>query len=192
MRLQIIFWFIGYICSLYSEPMRNKISLTFLVFSCMTWYIEASCYSCPDHSTSTAHIGELECQFLTYTSFISLFCTCQSGYTGPIFFSDVDVQCVSLNLTSVISETNSTSVISESNSTSVPIDVTSTSPCSVLGLDSVDLDEFLLSHAPGLYVCALLGIVGSILNFISNFILYVWIGNLRIVKTNSDVYCSSI
>ena len=150
--------------------MRCKISLTFLFFACMTSYIEASCYSCPDHSTSTADIGELECQFLTYASFISLLCKCQDGYTGPVFFSDVDVQCVSLNLTSP-------SVISDSNSTSVVIDTTSTSR--IKALDSVDSDEFLFSHAPGLYVCALLGIAGSVLNCTANFLLYLWVRKLN-------------
>lgn len=162
--------------------MRCKIGLTFLFFACMTSYIEASCYSCPDHSTNSADISDLECQFWTYGIFVSSFCKCQVGYAGPIYFSDVDVQCVSTNLTS-------TSVISESNSTSKAIDITSNSI--IKELDSVDFDKFLLSHAPGLYVCALIGIVGSILNCIANLVLCMWVRNLRIVKTKSDVYCIS-
>ena len=150
--------------------MRCTNGLAFLFFACMTSYVEASCYSCPDHSTSTADIGELECQFLTYASFISLFCRCQVGYTGPIFFSDVDVQCVSLNLTS-------TSAIGESSSSSVAMNLNSTSR--IKELDSVYLDEFLLSHSPGLYACALIGIVGSVLNCIANFVLCLWVRKLN-------------
>jgi len=156
--------------------MTPKIILKFLIFSCIFVNVRAYCYSCPEHSTSKGDIDVSECKFWTYNFFVVNFCICDVGYSGPFFFSDVDVQCLNLNSTSTdgTSKLNMNSLTTESilNSTIKKI--------------SSDLENFIFVYSPGIYAFVVIGSIGSILNLITIFVLYVHIRNLKIVRTSSD------
>jgi hypothetical protein len=46
-------------------------------------------------------------------------------------------------------------------------------------IESLDIDKYLASQAPGLYACAVIGLVGAVLNSVAIVVLFLWVRSLK-------------
>jgi hypothetical protein len=65
-------------------------------------------------------------------------------------------------------------------------------PCAVAtfsnaGAAACTTDQFLASHAPGVFACAVIGLVGAVLNSLAILVLFLWVRGLKSVVTQTDV-----
>jgi hypothetical protein len=64
-------------------------------------------------------------------------------------------------------------------------------PCAVATYSDADAavcttDQFLASHAPGVFACAVIGLVGAVLNSLAIIVLFLWVKGLKSVVTQAD------
>ena len=64
-------------------------------------------------------------------------------------------------------------------------------PCAVAtysnaGASACTTDQFLASHAPGVFACAVIGLVGAVLNSLAILALFLWVRGFKSVVTQTD------
>lgn len=53
-------------------------------------------------------------------------------------------------------------------------------------IESLDIENYMFSHAPLLYACAVIGLVGALLNSLATFVVVLWVRSLKGVETQTD------
>ena len=51
---------------------------------------------------------------------------------------------------------------------------------------TLNVDQILMSQAPGLFVCLISGLVGAVLKSLAILVLFLWVGRLKGVTTQTD------
>jgi hypothetical protein len=64
-------------------------------------------------------------------------------------------------------------------------------PCAVAtysnaGAAACTTDQFLASHAPGVFACAVIGLVGAVLNSVAILVLFLWVRGFKSAQTQTD------
>ena len=68
---------------------------------------------------------------------------------------------------------------------------TACAPCAVAtfsnaGAAACTTDQFLASHAPGVFACAVIGLVGAVLNSVAILVLFLWVRGFKSAVTQTD------
>jgi hypothetical protein len=166
--------------------------------------VKAACMTCPDNSRTLGTIDDFLCPYYTYPQFVFSYCVCKLGY--GYYIQANDVQCISCYpgkyrdneadyycsecATGTHSDAGATSctavaprVLNLTDVYSTGIDVDANVSRSI---ESLDIDKYLASKAPGLFACAVIGLVGAVLNSVAILVLFLWVKNLKSEAVKTD------
>ena len=154
----------------------------------------STCYYCPTGKASVRGDGYsaliaapcTDCVAGTYTSSVgATSCSsCADGYKS----ASGDKSCTpSLNDTNVVNNVStSKKAVDVHNTVSTSNKVVDVDDALNRYFEALNVDQFLTSRAPGLFACAVIGLVGAVLNSLAILVLFLWVRDLKSVATQTD------